>query len=48
MRGLVGWFAGGEMGLDVKDLELEGLDRRMSAVKQEQFRLRTRGRAGSG
>ena len=28
--------------LDLKDLELEGLDRRMGAVKSEQFRLRTR------
>ncbi len=34
--------------LNVKDLELEGLGRRISAVKSEQFRLRTRGRAGSG
>ena len=32
--------------LDEKDLELEGLDRRISAVKSERFYLRTRGRAG--
>ena len=32
--------------LDEKDLELERLDRRISAVKQEQFRVRAFGKSG--
>ena len=32
--------------LEEKDLEIEGLDRRISAVKKEQFRLRAYGKSG--